>query len=119
MPASVVRVWEDPGPETAPGLEWLLRCDQPLTDSAQALACARQYVSRWLTEDFHKALKTGLEAEKLKLQMAARLFAAVALLSVVALALVDLREKSRLQPDLPAEAAGLTATELRVLRHQR
>ena len=42
----------------------------------------------------------------------------MALLSVVALALVDLREKSRLQPDLLAEAAGLTATELRVLRHQ-
>ena len=57
-------------------------------------------------------------AEKLQLQTAARLFAAVALLSVVALALVDLREKSRLQPDLLAEAAGLTATELRVLRHQ-
>ena len=42
----------------------------------------------------------------------------VALLSVVALALVDLREKSRLEPDAPAEAAGLTSTELRVLRHQ-
>ena len=42
----------------------------------------------------------------------------MALLSVVALALVDLREKSRLEPDLPAEAAGLTDTELRVLRYQ-
>ena len=52
------------------------------------------------------------------MQTANRLFAAVALLSVAALALVDLREKSRLQPDLPTEAAGLTATRLRVLRHQ-
>ena len=119
VPASVVRVWEETGPEAAPGLEWLLLCDQPVTDFAQALTCARQYASRWLIEDFHKALKTGLGAEKLQLQTAARLFAAVALLSVVALALVDLREKSRLEPDLPAEAAGLTATELRVLRHQR
>lgn len=42
----------------------------------------------------------------------------MALLSVVALPLVDLREKSRLEPALPAEAAGLTSTELRVLRHQ-
>ena len=76
----------------------------------------RQYASRWLIKDFHKALKTGLGPEKLQLQTAARLFAAVTLLSVVAL--VDLREKNRLQPNLPAEAAGLTATELRVLRHQ-
>ncbi|NVO33508.1 IS4 family transposase [Hymenobacter lapidiphilus] len=119
VPASVVRVWEERGLDaTGPGLEWLLLSDQPLSDLAQALRCVRQYTSRWLIEDFHKALKTGLGAEKLQLQTAARLFAAVALLSVVALALVDLREKSRLEPDLPAEAAGLTATELRVLRHQ-
>ena len=118
VPGGVVRVWEATGPDAAPGLEWLLLCDQPVTDFAQALVCARQYASRWLIEDFHKALKTGLGAEKLQLQTAARLFAAVALLSVVALALVDLREKSRLEPDLPAEAASLTDTELRVLRHQ-
>jgi len=43
------------------------------------------------------------------------LFAAVAVLSVVALALVELREQSRLQPDAPATAAGLEATYLRVL----
>lgn len=120
VPVSVVRVWEERGPDAVgPGLEWLLLCDQPVTDFAQAHECARQYASRWLIEDFHKALKTGLGAEKLQLQTAARLFAAVALLSVVALALVDLREKSRLEPDLPAEEAGLTATELRVLCHQR
>ena len=42
----------------------------------------------------------------------------MARLSVVALALVDLREKSRLEPDWPAEAAGLPPLYLRVLRHQ-
>ena len=105
VPGGLVRVWEEQGPQaTGPGLEWLLLCDQPVTDFAQALTCARQYASHWLIEDFHKALKTGLGAEKLQLQTAARLFAAVALLSVVALALVDLREKSRLEPDLPARA---------------
>ena len=119
VPGGLVRVWEATSPGEAPGLEWLLLGDQPVTDFAQALVCARQYASRWLIEDFHKALKTGMGAEKLQLQTAARLFAAVALLSVVALALVDLREKSRLEPDAPAEAAGLTSTELRVLRHQR
>ena len=115
MPCTVVRVWEAAEADSAtPGLEWLL-CDQFVTDFAQALLCARQYTSRWLIEDFHKALKTGLGAEKLQLQTAERLFAAIALLSVVALALVEMREKSRLQPDLPARAAGLEATFLRVL----
>ena len=118
VPGGVVRVWEATGQDAAPSLEWLLLCDQPVTNFAQALVCARQYASRWLIEDFHKALKTGLGAEKLQLQTAARLFTAVALLSVVALALVDLREKSRLELDLPAEAAVLTVNELLVLHHQ-
>ena len=34
------------------------------------------------------------------------------------LALVALREKSRLEPDAPGEAAGLSVTELLGLRHQ-
>ncbi len=120
VPVGLVRVWEERGPAaTVPGPEWLLLGDQPVTDFAQALFCARQYTSRWLIEDFHKALKTGLGAEKLQLQTAARLFAAVALLSVVALALVDLREKGRLEPDAPAQSFGLMDNELRVLRHQR
>jgi len=52
-----------------------------------------------------------LGAEKLQLQTAARLFAAVALLSVVALALVDLHEKSRLEPGLPSEVEGIEVKE--------
>ena len=40
------------------------------------------------------------------------------MLSLVAPALVVLREKSRLEPNAPAEVAGLNAAELRVLRHQ-
>ncbi|RZK94136.1 MAG: IS4 family transposase, partial [Hymenobacter sp.] len=112
--ASVVRVWEPGGK-----LEWLLLCDDAVSGFPQARERARQYASRWLIEDFHKALKTGLGAERLQLHTASRLFAAVALLSVVALALVDLREHSRQQPDASAEMAGLSASYLRVLRSQR
>ena len=110
-----VRVWEETPPAGQVGLEWVLLCDQAVTSVEQAVERVQQYASRWLIEDFHKALKTGLGAEKLQLQTAARLFAAVAVLSVVALALVELRENSRLQPDAPATAAGLEATYLRVL----
>jgi len=60
VPGSVVRVWEETGPDAAPGLEWLLLCDQPILDFAQARTCARQYTSRWLIEEFHKALKNRI-----------------------------------------------------------
>ena len=43
----------------------------------------------------------------------------MALPGVVALALVDLREKSGLEPHAPAEASDLPDSELRVMCHQR
>lgn len=98
----LVRVWEAVA-ETR--LEWLLLTEQPLSQLTQGLTVVRQYTSRWLIENFHKALKTGLGAERLQLQTAARLFAAVALLSVVAL--VKLRERSRQQPEVSAVTVGL------------
>lgn len=112
--ASVVRVWEEGG-----ALEWLLLCEPGVEAFAQARERVWQYATRWLIEDFHKALKTGVGAERLQLHTAHRLFAAVALLSVVALALVDLREQSRRQPDAPAEAAGLPPLYIQVLRSQQ
>ncbi|RZJ94344.1 MAG: hypothetical protein EOO60_03260 [Hymenobacter sp.] len=114
MAASVVRVWEEGG-----ALERLLLCEPGIEAFAQARERVWQYATRWLIEDFHKALKTGFGAERLQVHTAHRLFAAVALLSVVALALVDLREQSRQQPDAPAEAAGLPPLYLQVLRSQQ
>ena len=120
VPCAGVRVWKETAPGAPAGLEWLLLTNTPVADFAQILSCARQYASRWLIEDFHKALKTSLRVEKLQLQTAPHLFAALALLRVMALALVDLREKSGLEPDLPTEVAGLETTHLRVLRqHSR
>ena len=105
-------------PSRRPGgraLEWILLCDAPVMTFAQAHECALQYASRWLIEEFHKALKTGLGVERLQLETAERLLAA-ALMSVVALRLVGLREQVRTVPQAPAEAAGLDELTLEVLR---
>jgi hypothetical protein len=69
-----------------------------------------------LIEEFHKALKTGTKAEELQLETAESLFAPIAIKSIVALRLLDLRERVRLSPDAPAEQAGLNELELAVLR---
>ena len=54
-----------------------------------------QYATRWIIEEYHKAIKTGLGAERLQLESAERLFAAIAIMSVVALRLIALRERLR------------------------
>ena len=113
---TVVRVWEaNPPAGVKEPLEWFLLTDMPVADVTQARECARQYATRWLIEEFHKALKTGLGADKLQLETGARLKAAVALMSVVAVRLLALKEQARVDPHAPAEKSGLEPEELRVL----
>lgn len=115
LTCTVVRVWEAAPPVGVEALEWFLLCDAAVTTFEQALEIALQYATRWLVEEFHKALKTGLGIEKLQLETGAELMAAAALLSVIALRLLHLREIVRLIPDAPAPASGLDPLELEVL----
>lgn len=113
---TVVRVWEAAPPPGVAALEWMLLTDWPVESDAQALEVALRYATRWLIEEFHKALKTGNQAEDLQLETAVGLFAAIALKSVVALRLLDLRERVRLTPEAPAAESELEEIELAVLR---
>jgi Transposase DNA-binding len=113
---NAVRVWETNPPAEVEALEWILLTNWPIATYAQALEVALAYSTRWLIEEFHKALKTGTKAEQLQLETAESLFAAIAIKSIVALRLLDLRERVRLSPDAPAEQAGLDELELAVLR---
>lgn len=116
VPVSIVRVWEDnPPADVKRPLEWVLLTDANVDTFEQAHEVALQYQARWLVEEFHKGLKTGLGAEKLQLESGHRLFAAVAMMSVVATRLLALREDARERPDAPAATSGLTSLELLVL----
>lgn len=124
LSCSVIRVWEE-GEKAVPAerkpvepLEWVLLCDQEVENFETAHECVLQSAARWLIEEFHKALKTGLGVERLQLKTAPRLFAAIALLSVVALRLLSMREHLRQNPGHPAPRCGLEPLELEVLRLQ-
>lgn len=112
----VVRVWEVDPPADSEPLEWILLSNRPAETVEQALEIALQYSTRWVIEDYHKALKTGLGAERLYLEDAHRLFAAISVMSVDALRLLELREAMRVEPAGPAAASGLDALELKILR---
>jgi Transposase Tn5 dimerisation domain len=62
--------------------------------------------------EYHKAIKTGLGAERLQRESAERLFAASASMSGVALRLIARRERLRRHPDAEAAQAGLSPREL-------
>jgi hypothetical protein len=113
-----VRVFEPHPPAGVRPLEWILLSDAPVASFEQAQEVALQYSCRWLMEEFHKALKSGTQAEALQLETAERLFAAVALKSLVALRLIELRERVRRLGGEPAEGSGLSRLELEVLRRK-
>jgi hypothetical protein len=120
----VVRVWEVEGKVKArkqppqQRLEWILLTDWEATTYDEALEVALVYSTRWLIEEFHKAIKTGTRAEQLQLERAESLFAAIAIKSVVALRLLDLRERVQVDEEAAAEESGLSELELAVLRQR-
>jgi Transposase DNA-binding len=91
-----VRVWEVDAPAgVKEPLEWLLLTDEAIADAAAARQRVGYYERRPRVEDYHKAQKTGLGIERLQLQSEAGLRPLIALLSVLAVALVNAREAAR------------------------
>jgi len=110
-----VRVWEQTPPAGVEPLEWILLCSPEPPSFEAARKNCRYYATRWVVEEFHKGLKTGLKVEALQLATGPRLMAATAVMSVVALRLLDLREAARHTPDAPAAESHLNEVELQVL----
>ena len=106
---------EKPSDDVKEPLEWMLLTDADIETFEEAHEVALQYQARWLVEEFHKGLKTGLGAERLQLEAGQRLKAMISMMSVVATRLLALREDSRERPNDPAQSAGLSAVELQVL----
>jgi hypothetical protein len=103
----VIRVRETDPPAGVAPLEWILLTNVPVVTQADAWERIGWYEVRWVIEEYHKALKTGCGVEKLQLTTEDRLQPAIAVLSVVALHLLNLRDASR-RPD----AGSRPATEL-------
>jgi len=113
---SVVHAYEvDAPPDVKSPIEWFLLCSEEIISYEAALNCILIYTTRWLIEEFHKGLKTGMGAENLQLEQAHRLFAAISIMSIVALRLLYIKEWVRLIPDSDASNSGLSDVEIEVL----
>lgn len=96
LPLWAIRVWEvEAPPDVSEPLEWLLLTDMPIRDAAELRQRVGWYERRPLVEEFHKAQKTGMAIESLQFTTEGALQPAIALLSVVAVSLLNLREGAR------------------------
>lgn len=99
-----VRVWEANPPADEEPVEWFLYTRQPVTSAAAACQVVNWYSCRWVIEEYHKGLKTGCQIQALQFADEARLEPTIALLSVVALFLLQLRDAAR-DPELAQQPA--------------
>lgn len=110
---TVVHVWGES--ENGEKIEWFLYTDIEVNTLEDAIKIVQYYSLRWTIEIYHKILKTGLKAENLQLETAHAIFAAISIMSIVALRILDLRERLRMNPEAPAKESGLDELELKVL----
>jgi hypothetical protein len=101
----VVRVAEVEPPAGVEPLEWILLSNVAVATKAAAWERADWYGCRVVVEEYHKCQKTGCDSERMQLAYAERLQPAIALLSVVALTLLQLRDWAR-QPEPKDRAAS-------------
>jgi hypothetical protein len=123
MPLWVVRVWEPEPPakqqaqrafvpsqkhgqskrqqsqsQQVEALEWILLSALPVENSQQAWQTIRHYQSRWPIEDFHRGVKTGCRLEQRHLQEQRSLENLLAIVSPIAVRLLQLRNLAREEP---------------------
>lgn len=101
----VIRVWELQPPTGGEALEWILLTNVAVACLADACERVDWYYCRWVIEEYHKAQKTGCAIERMQFSYAARLQPEIAVLSVVATWLLQLRDASR-DPVQQAEPAA-------------
>jgi hypothetical protein len=118
-----IRVWEIDPPAGQERLEWVLLTNEPVQSFEDAYRVIGWYECRWIVEEFHKGLKTGCRIESAQFTNEDRLEPAIALLSVVTLTLLQVRDASR-RPDAKTRLATTVISPLFVevlslWRHKR
>jgi hypothetical protein len=123
LPLWIIHVWEPNPPRGQERLEWFLLTNEPVETFDDACRVIGWYECRWIVEEYHKALKTGCGIENPQFATEARLQPAIALLSVVALTLLSLRDASRRPDAKTCPAIELISVDyvevLSIWRHNR
>jgi len=104
LPLYVVQITEVDPPAGEKAIDWTLLTNEPVRTFADAWRVGGWYERRWIVEEYHKAHKTGCQIEDMQFTATARLEPAIALLSVVAVTLLNLRDASR-RPDAKTRRA--------------
>lgn len=102
LAAWVIHVRELEPPAGQEALEWILLTNRPTTTRGEAWERVDWYQCRPMIEEFHKAQKTGCGMELPQFTTRKALEVTIAMLSVVAVQLLRLRDLARQNMERPA-----------------
>ena len=112
---NVVEAREVDAPPGVGPLRWVLLTSWPADSARDCRRVVRAYARRWLSEEYHKCLKTGCSAESSQLATAAALSALLGVLALVSLRLLDAKLLARSRPEEPVAPRQLGPDALAVL----
>ena len=110
---NLVHVIEIDPPAGQEPVEWKLYTTDPIETAEQVLLVVDRYRSRWVIEEYFKAIKTGCAYEKRQLGSIQALLNALAIFVPIAWTLLVLRQECRAKVTAPT---ALTPIQLQVLR---
>lgn len=111
---NAVHVYELGAPLGQPPIEWLLLTSEPISTADEIRRVVDGYRTRWVVEEYFKAVKTGCAYESRQLESFHALSNLFAYTLVIAYALLLMRALARVGKDWPATAV-LSETEIEVL----
>lgn len=106
LTVNVVRVWELQPPAGQQALNWILLSSEPVDAIEAVRRIVRYYELRWRIEEFHKAWKSGVGIERVRLQSGPGIERMLVITAFVAIRLLQLREQMGVrvsEPDAPCE----------------
>jgi hypothetical protein len=102
----VVYAGEIDPPAGVEAVEWILLTNVATTTFAAASERVEWYATRWIVEEYHKGMKTGCSIETMQFTTTGAMEPALAVMSVLAVFLLQLRNASR-----DEATQGLAATD--------
>ena len=99
---NIVRAWEPSPPEGEQPIEWILLTSEPIGTQEDVQRIVEGYRTRWLIEEYNKALKSGCAYEQAQLETAHSLLNLFGYCVVIAYVLLLTRALSRAKEQLPA-----------------
>lgn len=116
LSVNVVYVREIGCPEGDKPVEWILATSEPIGTASAVQRVVELYQTRWVIEEFFKALKTGCALEERQLETYHALLNTLAICIPIAVQMLALRSAAQHNPETPALDV-LTPTQIHVLRH--